>query len=131
MSESSDFILFENTSFSDLMKDIYTATKKKENQIDILVEQLKPLVNNLDDATVVVPLLKEYLEVGVKNDEQLVKLAAVVQRFHAALQRGDKGAGEDGFLSEDEKLQLLQLAEEEVKEIQEQVNESIIREKEV
>lgn len=123
MSEPSDFILFGNTSFSDLMQDIYQTSKKKENQIEVLIEQLKPLVNNLDDATVVVPLLKEYLDVGVKNDEQLVKLAAVVQRYHAALQRGTKGEG-DELLTEDEKLQLLQIAEEEVKEIRDEIVQS-------
>lgn len=124
MSEKLDFLLFDNTTFSDLMKDIYVTTKKKENQIDILVEQLKPLVNNLDDATVVVPLLKEYLEVGVKNDEQLVKLAAVVQRYHAALTRGTKG-GDDELLTEEEKLQLLELAEQEVAEISKQVEKAL------
>ena len=124
MSEKSDFLLFDNTTFSDLMKDIYVTTKKKENQIDILVEQLKPLVNNLDDATVVVPLLKEYLEVGVKNDEQLVKLAAVVQRYPAALTRGTKG-GDDELLTEEEKLQLLEVEEQEVAEISKQSEKTL------
>lgn len=120
MDQTPDLLLFDNTTFSDLMKDIYYTSKKKENQINILIEQLQPLVNNLDDATVVVPLLKEYLDVGVKNDEQLVKLAAVVQRYHAALQRGSKEDGGE-LLTEQEKQQLLKIAEAEIIEIQQQV----------
>jgi hypothetical protein len=120
MDQTPDLLLFDNTTFSDLMKDIYHTSKKKENQINSLIEHLQPLVTNLDDATVIVPLLKEYLDVGVKNDEQLVKLAAVVQRYHAALQRGSKG-GEDELLTEQEKQQLLKIAEADIIEIQQQV----------
>ncbi|HAI40044.1 MAG TPA: hypothetical protein DCM40_19100, partial [Maribacter sp.] len=67
--------LFKGKSFSSLLKDIYTTTKNKEKQINILISELKPLVKNIGDATIIVPLIKEYLEVGVKNDEHLVKMA--------------------------------------------------------
>jgi hypothetical protein len=52
-----------------------------------------------------IPMIKEYLEINVKNDEQLVKLATVVQRLIAA---ESKGGSESEFgLSEKEKTQLL------------------------
>jgi hypothetical protein len=95
--------LFKGKSFSSLLKDIYTTTKNKEKQINILISELKPLVKNIGDATIIVPLIKEYLEVGVKNDEHLVKMAAVVQR---AMTRQEAGVG-DFSLTEDEKQQLL------------------------
>ena len=76
-----DFELFQGTSFSDLMKDVYHNSKKKSRQIDSLIQDLKPFIKNISDATIVAPLLKDYLEVSVKNDDALVKLAAVVQRL--------------------------------------------------
>jgi hypothetical protein len=95
--------LFRGKSFSSLLKDIYTTTKSKEKQINILISELKPLVKNISDATIIVPLIKEYLEVGVKNDEHLVKMAAVVQR---AMTRVEASGG-DLILSDSEKQQLL------------------------
>jgi len=95
--------LFKGKSFSSLLKDIYTTTKNKEKQINILISELKPLVKNIGDATIIVPLIKEYLEVGVKNDEHLVKMAAVVQR--AMARTGDTGG--DFMLTDEEKKQLL------------------------
>jgi len=96
--------IFKGKSFSDLMKDIYENQKKKDRQIKLLIAQLEPLVRNLNDAAVVVPLIKEYLDVSVKNDDALIKLAAIVQRMmkdHAVSETG-------GFiLSDEEKKQLM------------------------
>lgn len=72
--------IFGKKTFSDLLKDIYSNSKSKEKQITILIEELRPLVKTIGDATVIVPLIKEYMDVGVKNDEILVKMAAIVQR---------------------------------------------------
>jgi len=66
---------------SDVLKEIYDNSRNKEKQINALIGELKPLVENVGDATVVVPMIKEYLEVGVKNDEHLIKMVALVQRF--------------------------------------------------
>ena len=76
-----DFELFAGKNFSDLMKDIYHNSKKKDRQINTLIQELQPLIKNLGDATVIVPLIKEYLDISVKNDDQLIKLAAIVQRL--------------------------------------------------
>ena len=112
-----DFELFNGTTFSDLMRDVYHNSKKKSRQIDRLIQELQPLVKNVGDATVIVPLIKDYLEVSVKNDDALVKLASVVQRL---LTSGNKeeGGGEFG-LSDEERARLLEEAEEEIKKIRE------------
>ena len=91
------------------MSDVYNNSKKKDRQLKLLIAQLEPLVKNLQDATVIVPLIKEYMEVSIKNDEQIVKLAAIVQRMLK-----DANSSEEGglSLSEDEKKQLLENAKE-------------------
>ena len=57
-----EFELFKGTTFSDLMKDIYHNSKKKDRQINTLIQELQPLIKNIGDATVIVPLIKEYLD---------------------------------------------------------------------
>jgi len=98
-----DTEIFKGKSFSDIAKDLYGASKKKESQINLLISELKPFVSNIGDATIIVPLIKDYLEVSVKNDDQLAKLLAVVQRLI-----GNNAQGESDFgISEEEKKQLL------------------------
>ena len=110
-----EFELFQGTSFSDLMKDIYHNSKKKSRQIDSLIQDLKPMIKNIGDATIIAPLLKDYLEVSVKNDDALVKLAAVVQRLVTASNKDDEG-NEFG-MTEEERKRLLEEAESELKNI--------------
>lgn len=100
--------LFKGTSFADLMSDVYHNSKKKDRQINQLIAQLQPLIKNASDATIIVPLIKEYLDVAVKNDDHLVKLTAIVQRYISTKQTI---SGQDGLLSDDEKQQLLKVAE--------------------
>lgn len=113
---STDFELFKGTSFSDLMKDIYHNSKMKSRQIDGLIKELQPLVKNVGDAAVIVPMIKDYLEVSVKNDDALVKLAAVVQRLLSAASKESEAGGEF-MLSDEERSRLLQEAEDEIKSI--------------
>jgi hypothetical protein len=100
--------LFKGTSFADLMSDVYHNSKKKDRQINQLIAQLQPLIRNASDATIIVPLIKEYLDVAVKNDDHLVKLTAIVQRYISTKQTI---ANVDGALSEEEKQYLLKVAE--------------------
>lgn len=105
--EGFDIEIFKGKSFSDLLKDIYANSQKKDRQINVLIAELRPLIKNIGDATVIVPLIKEYLEVGVKNDEHLVKLAAVVQRLVSTNSKVQADTGQSWLLSEEEKQQLL------------------------
>lgn len=120
---SQEFELFKGTNFSDLMRDVYHNSKKKSRQIDTLIKNLEPMIKNIGDATVIVPLIKDYLEVSVKNDDALVKLAAVVQRLVSANSKDDDG-NEFG-LSEEERKRLLEEAEAEIEKIKPTVNQEI------
>jgi|TARA_R100001129_G_scaffold125784_1_gene88115 gas vesicle protein len=114
---SQEFELFKGTNFSDLMRDVYHNSKKKSRQIDGLIKELQPLIKNIGDAAVIVPMIKDYLEVSVKNDDALVKLSAVVQRLVSANSKDDDG-NEFG-LSEEERARLLEEAENEINNIKE------------
>jgi len=108
-------ILFDDKSFSDLLKEIHGNQKKKAKQLAQLIAELRPLVQSLGDATVVVPLIKEYMEISVKNDDQLIKMAAIVQRLSTVSASG----GDGGLLTEDEMAQLQELTEEIAKTVEE------------
>ena len=100
--------IFKGTSFADLMHDVYHNSKKKDRQINQLISQLQPLIRNASDATIIVPLIKEYLDVAVRNDYHLVKLTAIVQRYISTSQTI---SGADSLLSDDEKQQLIAIAQ--------------------
>jgi hypothetical protein len=102
-----DSVVFGEKRFSDILEEIYNNQKKKEAQVTALISELKPLINEIGDATLIVPLIKEYMEIGVKNDEQLIKMATIVQR---ALQSGQNEDGSFG-ISDEEKAQLLEAME--------------------
>mgnify|MGYP003115233804 CR=1 FL=1 len=101
-------IIFDDKSFSDILKEIHKNQTKKSKQLASLIAELRPLITSLGDATVVVPLIKEYMEISVKNDDQLIKMAAIVQR----LSTGTTSTGDGGTLTESELLQLQDIAEE-------------------
>ena len=106
--DSLNQIIFEDKSFSDLLKEIHKNQTKKSKQLASLIAELRPLITSLGDATVVVPLIKEYMEISVKNDDQLIKMAAIVQR----LSTGTSNTGDGGLLTEEEMQQLQDVAEE-------------------
>jgi len=109
--------IFGSKKFSDLLKDIYDNQKKKDRQINLLIADLKPLINNISDAAVLIPVIKDFMEVSIKNDEHLVKLAAVIQRS-----LGAKGEESASFLTDEEKEALLKGIEEIQKEVEENKN---------
>ena len=99
-----DKMIFGKKKFSDLLEEIYDNQKKKSHQISALIAELKPLVTDIGDATLIVPLIKEYLEIDVKNDEQLVKVATIIQRV---VNSNSSPADSNFGISEEEKAQLM------------------------
>ena len=121
---SSNFEIYDGVTFQDLCKDVCTRSTSKKDQLDTLVSDVKSLIKNANDAQVFLPRIKELLEVGVKNDEQIIKLVAVVQRLQSTQ---IEATGGDGLgLSDEEKEQLMQtIAKDKLKEIKREVDTSI------
>lgn len=102
--ENFNQVIFGKKTFSDLLQDIYKTTKKTEDRIEELILALKPFIATAADAVMIVPLIKEYLDVQVKNNEHLVRMAAVVQR---AMTNSAAAGSSDLLISDEEKEQLL------------------------
>ena len=108
--------LFGKKNFSDLLKEIHTNQKDKEVQLRSLIEGLKPLITDPGEATMIVPLIKEYMELAIKNDDALIKMAGIVQRA-----MNSKMGDSDEILSDEDKEMLfssLQDLDKKVEEIE-------------
>ena len=112
-----DYEIFEGKTLSDVFKDIYDNSKTNKTQLEVLMKEVVGFIKDGDTAVQIIPMLKEYLEINVKNDEQLVKLATIVQRITAAEKRVSDSGDEFG-LSEAEKEQLMNAIESDVQELQ-------------
>ena len=108
--------IFEDKTFEDLAKDIYENQKLKKTQIDLLIQELHSFIKTADDALVIAPIIKEYFDVAIKNDDHLVKLAAVIQR-HLSKSTLPDGSGEFG-LTDREKQELMDTLNQTVVELQ-------------
>jgi hypothetical protein len=93
--------LFGKKTFADLLKEIHTNSSSKEKEIKSLIEGLKPFINSAGDAVIIVPLIKDYLDVSVKNDDLLIKMAGIVQRAM------NSSASEDSMLISDAEKEML------------------------
>ena len=119
---ANDYEIFEGKTLSDVFKDIYDNSKTNKQQLEVLMKEVVGFIKDGDTAVQIIPMLKEYLEINVKNDEQLVKLATIVQRITAAEKRVSDSGDEFG-LSEAEKEQLMNAIESDVQELQNKQDE--------
>ena len=119
---ANDYEIFEGKTLSDVFKDIYDNSKTNKTQLEVLMKEVVGFIKDGDTAVQIIPMLKEYLEINVKNDEQLVKLATIVQRITAAEKRVSDSGDEFG-LSEAEKEQLMNAIESDVQELQNKQDE--------
>ena len=112
---SMDFELFPGKNLSGLFKDIYDNQINKKERISQLIADLKSKIKHNGDVALIGPIIKDLIDTSVKNDDHLVKLATIAQRIMLA---NNKSSGDDGFLSDEEKAQLLKYLEEAKEEVE-------------
>tara|TARA_Y100000034_G_scaffold131149_1_gene191280 strand:- start:1298 stop:1711 length:414 start_codon:yes stop_codon:yes gene_type:complete len=114
MSENNE--IFEGKTFQDLTKDIYENTNKKKLQIDLLIQEIHGFITTIDDVVIIAPIIKEYMEISIKNDEHLVKLAGVLQRI---ISKSTGGIDDESMLlSDSEKAELMITLQDSVNDLQ-------------
>ena len=107
--------IFEGKTFQDLTKDIYENTTKRKTQIDLLISEIHGFITTIDDVVMVAPIIKEYMDTAVKNDEHLVKLAGVLQRI---ISKSSGVDDESMLLSDAEKEELMGTLQDTVNDLQ-------------
>lgn len=120
-----DFEVCDGKTFRDLCKDVIDRSQSKKDQLDTLFSDIRTHIKNINDAQIFLPRIKELMDVGVKNDEQLIKLASVVQRLQST--QLEATGGESGTLTEEEKEQLIQVVSAgNIKEIAKEVKSPLV-----
>lgn len=105
--------LYKGTTFASLLKEIHTNQKTKEAELRQLIANLKPFITTAGDAVILVPLIKDYINTSVKNDENLIKMATIVQRAISASTKGGEGdlnftdAEKDALMEEVQKMKVV------------------------
>ena len=107
--------IFEGKTFQDLTKDIYKNTSDRKKQIDLLISEIHGFITTIDDVVMVAPIIKEYMDTAVKNDEHLVKLAGVLQRI---ISKSSGADDESMLLSDAEKEELMGTLQDTVSDLQ-------------
>ena len=110
-----DFNIFDDKNFSDLSKEIYENSKLKKTQIDLLIEEVHGYIQGIEDIAIVGPVLKELFDVAVKNDDNLLKLATVIQRI---MNKRVDDDSDISLLSDAEKEELMSSLEDAAVELQ-------------
>ena len=81
MANFDDVTVFDGMSLSDLFKKIHKNNKDIDKQIGEFIETMKPMAtSNAGSAVMLMPTVKDLIDVNVKNNEQLIKMAAIAQR---------------------------------------------------
>ena len=107
--------IFEGKTFQDLTKDIYENTTKRKTQIDLLISEIHGFITTIDDVVLVAPIIKEYMDTAVRNDEHLVKLAGVLQRI---ISKSQGESDESMLLSDEEKAELMETLQDTVDDLE-------------
>jgi hypothetical protein len=85
MANFDDVTVFGNTSLSDLFKQIHKNNKDIDKKIEDFINTMKPMATaNVGNATNLMPVVKDLIDVNVKNNEQLIKMAGIAQRAATA-----------------------------------------------
>src|SRR6056300_401586 len=119
---STDFELFPGKNLSGLFKDIYDNQQNKKARISELIAEMKKVIRHAGDMAVIGPIIKDLVDTSVKNDDSLIKMAAIAQRIIGAQHKAE---GDSGFLFDEEKEQLLSQLEETAKEVVDEQDQRI------
>ena len=119
---STSFELFPGKDLSGLFKDIYDNQQNKKSRISELIAEMKKVIRHSGDMAVIGPIIKDLVDTSVRNDESLIKMAAIAQRMIASK---DKVEGDTGFLTDKEKEQLLQQLEDVVETASDEIGNQV------
>lgn len=122
MANGTEFELFPGKDLSGLFKDIYDNQQQKKTRISELIAEMRKIIRHAGDMAVLGPIIKDLVDSSIKNDDSLIKLATIAQRIVVA---SGKNSDETGFLTDSEKLQLLEDLEKTVATAKLEVGEKV------
>lgn len=97
--------LFEGYTMQDLYKQVVTNTRQNRKQLQGTIATLVAFIKNIVDVQMLSPQIASYMNIIVKNDQMLIKIAAVAAKLNAASSKCVKDEVDD--LSEGDKKELM------------------------
>jgi len=109
--------IFDDKTLADMFRDVYNNTESKRKQINEFIKKMAMMIKTPEDAVILGPVIADFFEVNVKNDEHLVRMAQIAQRVVSI---STKLSNSNEILTELEKEQLLNELHVEVAEVKKQ-----------
>ena len=101
--------IFKGKTVAKLMEEAYKDKNEKSSQLRAMINQLKDLITDGGDAVMMVPLIKEYMDLLIKNYDTLIKMLQIIQKIEAVSARAQEENG--GLMSERDKQLLFESLE--------------------
>lgn len=117
---SADYEIYKGKGLSDLFKKIDDNQARNKIQIESLIQEMMVYIKDPQSAQTLFPMITDFMEANIRNDELLVKLGAVVQRV---MQTENKSMDGEFGLSDTEKEQILGKIEEAANNIQHDIDD--------
>lgn len=96
--------IFKGKTVAKLMEEAYKDKNEKSSQLRSMINQLKDLITDGGDAVMMVPLIKEYMDLLIKNDDVIIKMLGIIQKIEAVSARAQE---DNGGVMSDRDRQLL------------------------
>lgn len=90
----------KDVTFEDLLRKIYENAEAKNFHLLETARNVGTKIDSIQDAVMVLPFLTSLQSVSVKNDEQLVKMAAIVARQNKKVNADDDDLAAYGITAE-------------------------------
>lgn len=113
-----DKIIFDDKSMTDLYREMYNRSENKKTQINTILSDIQKHITDKNDAILMLPRINDFMIVGVKNDDNFLKMIAVIQKMETL----KEGAVNGELLSEEEKEQLRNSIESSVTDLRSSIN---------
>lgn len=120
MPNNENIVIFDEMTLSDLFRTIYNQSQEQRTEIRKQILDIASLMDNVTAATLLGPILVSFTEASIANDDQLIKIASIVQRLASSELKATTD-NDSGVLTEAEKKQLLTNVKEEVAKIDTEV----------
>ena len=120
-----DTTIYDDKTLQDLLRDVDALAGSRRGKIVDLIDALRKMMQTPEDAATFAPMIKDYFDVWIKNDEHLIKMGTIVQRIISA-ESYQGGSGDlSDILSEAEKEQLQRDAVAELKQDVKEVDKEL------
>lgn len=116
-----DFDIFGGKTYQSLLEDIYQSTTGRASLILAMINELRDLVETPEDAILIIPVIVQYIEAGIKNDRHLVELSNTIEKYKRSIDRVSYDSTESSLNPEEMKYleeQALKSLEEELRGLQ-------------